>query len=90
VRKRAFATRLDRELKYGVQLVFGNNERSPPILVTLQERSLARKFRLERGEDFLEVRFGKLGRNGVIKRLRFFIKLQMFSVQDADSCLERG
>ena len=59
MRERAFATSLDRELKHRVQLVFGNHKCSPPILVTLQERSLTWKFRLEPGEDFLEMRFGK-------------------------------
>jgi len=44
VRQRAFATCLDRELKHPVQLVFGNHERSPPILVTLQQRSLTGSF----------------------------------------------
>ena len=90
MRQRAFATRLDRELEHRVQLVLGNHECSAPILVTLQERSLTRKFRLESGEDFLEMRFGKCRCKGVIKGLRFFIELQTFAVQNAHSCLERG
>ena len=90
MRQRAFATRLDRELKHRVQLVLGNHERSAPILVTLQERSLTRKFRLELGEDFLEMRVGKLGRNGVVKGLRFFIELQTFAFHDAHPRLQRG
>src|SRR6266542_1409707 len=90
VRERAFATRLDRELKHLIQLFFGNHECSTPILVTLQERSLPRKFRLELREDLLEMCFGKRGCNSVIKGLRFFIELQTFAVQDAHSCMERG
>src|SRR4029077_4810808 len=90
MRERTFATRLDRELKHSVQLVFGNYERSPPILVPLQERPFTWKFRLEFGEDFLEMRIGKRRCNGVIKGLRFFIKLQTFALQHSYSCLERG
>src|SRR5205823_13790592 len=63
VRECAFATRLDRELKDSVQFVFWNHERPAPVLVTLQERSLTRKFRFELGEDFLEMRFKKPGCN---------------------------
>ena len=90
VRECAFATRLDRELKDSVQFVFWNHERPAPVLVTLQERSLTRKFRFELGEDFLEMRFKKPGCNGVIQGLRLFIEFQTFAFQDPHSCLERG
>ena len=90
VGERAFATRFDRELKHSVQLVLGNHERLPPLLVTLQERSVTGKFRLELGKDFLKMSFRKTGCNGVIKSLRFFVELQMLAVQHANSCLQRG
>src|SRR5439155_117323 len=83
VRERAFATRLDGKLKNRVQLVLGNHECLPPTLVTLQERSLTWKFRLELGQDLLKVSFRKNGCNGVIKNLRFFIELQAPSSANA-------
>ena len=90
MRERAGAARLDGKLKNRVQLVFGNHERLPPTLVTLQERSLTWKFRLKFGQDFLKVSFRKYGCNGVIKKLRFFIELQGRAFQDARSRLNRG
>src|SRR5439155_5187720 len=90
VRERAFATRLDGELKNRVQLFLGNHERLPPTLVTLQERSLTWKFRLKLDQDLLKVSFRKSGCNGVIKNLRFFIELQALAFQNARSRLERG
>src|SRR5258708_34299415 len=80
VRESALATCLDRKLKHSVQFVLGKHKRSPPILVPLQEWSLARKFWPQPGEDFLEMRFGKRRCNGVIKALRLFVELQMFAV----------
>jgi hypothetical protein len=36
MRERAFPARFDGELKHRVEFVFGNDERLPPILVTLR------------------------------------------------------
>ena len=90
VREGSFAASLDRELEYRVQFFVRNHERSAPILVTLQERSLARKFRLEPGEDFLEMRFRQRRRDRVVKRMRFFIELQAFAFHDVHSCRQGG